>query len=85
MTVTKAESGGMTHAIAAGVCFFACLGCIPYCISSLKDVHHQCGNVSRLLESRTLKNNVLTRPTKCNMPLADYHRSGRTEVRCFQK
>jgi lipopolysaccharide-induced tumor necrosis factor-alpha factor len=65
MTVTKAESGGMTHAIAAGVCFFACLGCIPYCISSLKDVHHQCGN--------------------CNMPLADYHRSGRTEVRCFQK
>ncbi|KAI1053767.1 hypothetical protein LB507_007435 [Fusarium sp. FIESC RH6] len=65
MTVTKAESGGMTHAIAAGVCFFTCLGCIPYCISSLKDVHHQCGN--------------------CNMPLADYHRSGRTEVRCFQK
>ncbi|CEI67491.1 hypothetical protein FVEN_g5594 [Fusarium venenatum] len=65
MTVTKAESGGMMHAVAAGVCFFTCLGCIPYCISSLKDVHHQCGN--------------------CNMPLADYHRSGRTEVRCFQK
>ncbi|KAL4723543.1 hypothetical protein ACLX1H_009180 [Fusarium chlamydosporum] len=65
MTVTKAESGGFTHAIAAGVCFFTCLGCIPYCIESLKDVHHQCGN--------------------CNMPLADYHRSGRTEVRCFQK
>ena len=35
-------------AVAAGVCFFTCLGCIPYCISSLKDVHHQCGNVSSL-------------------------------------
>ncbi|KAF5231790.1 hypothetical protein FAUST_9086 [Fusarium austroamericanum] len=65
MTVTKTESGGMMHAVAAGVCFFTCLGCIPYCIESLKDVHHQCGN--------------------CNMPLASYHRSGRTEVRYFQK
>ncbi|KAF4991279.1 hypothetical protein FGRMN_7939 [Fusarium graminum] len=64
MTVTKAESGGMMHGIAALVCFVSCLGCIPYLIDSLKDVHHQCGN--------------------CNMPLADYHRSGRTEVRCFQ-
>ncbi|KAM0215144.1 hypothetical protein ACHAQD_008470 [Fusarium lateritium] len=65
MTVTKIESGGMMHAVAAVVCFVSCLGCIPYLIDSLKDVHHQCGN--------------------CNMPLADYHRSGRTEVRCFQR
>ncbi|KAF4448178.1 litaf zinc finger protein [Fusarium austroafricanum] len=65
MTVTENESGGMMHAVAAVVCFVSCLGCIPYLISSLKDVHHQCGN--------------------CHMPLATYHRSGRTEVRCYQK
>ncbi|CAJ0538843.1 Ff.00g067550.m01.CDS01 [Fusarium sp. VM40] len=59
------KSGGMMHSIAALACFTSCLGCIPYLIGSLKDVHHQCGN--------------------CNMPLADYHRSGHTEVRCFQK
>ncbi|KIL85106.1 hypothetical protein FAVG1_11535 [Fusarium avenaceum] len=65
MTITTSESGGMMHSIAALACFTSCLGCIPYLIGSLKDVHHQCGN--------------------CNMPLADYHRSGHTEVRCFQK
>lgn len=35
-------------AAAALVCFVSCLGCIPYCISSLKDVHHRCANVSRI-------------------------------------
>ncbi|KAH7255273.1 LITAF-like zinc ribbon domain-containing protein [Fusarium redolens] len=65
MTITTEESGGFVHAIAALVCFFTCCGCIPYCISSLKDVHHQCGN--------------------CKMPIADYHRSGRTEVLAYQK
>ncbi|KAF4462862.1 litaf-like zinc finger domain-containing [Fusarium albosuccineum] len=65
MTVTTPESGGLTHAIAAAVCLVSCLGCIPYCISSLKDVHHKCGN--------------------CGIPLADFHRSGRTEVLGWQK
>ncbi|KPM35154.1 hypothetical protein AK830_g11417 [Neonectria ditissima] len=44
MTVVTAEAGGFLHGIAALVCLVSCLGCIPYCISSLKDVHHKCGN-----------------------------------------
>ncbi|UZP36515.1 hypothetical protein NXS19_004331 [Fusarium pseudograminearum] len=48
---TKPECTGLMHAIAASVCFFTCLGCIPYCIESLKDVHHQCGNCNIPLAS----------------------------------
>ncbi|KAF7544162.1 hypothetical protein G7Z17_g10174 [Cylindrodendrum hubeiense] len=62
-TVTTPESGGFQHGVAALVCLVSCLGCIPYCISSLKDVHHKCGN--------------------CGVPLAKFHRSGRTEVLAF--
>ncbi|KAJ5653768.1 hypothetical protein N7490_000771 [Penicillium lividum] len=43
MTKTLAVSGGTTHAWAAVLCFCCCLGCIPYLISSLKDVEHSCG------------------------------------------
>ncbi|KAJ6119897.1 hypothetical protein N7523_004177 [Penicillium sp. IBT 18751x] len=43
MTRTEAVSGGTTHAWAAILCFFCCLGCIPYLMSSLKDVDHYCG------------------------------------------
>ncbi|CAM1500434.1 Fc.00g095960.m01.CDS01 [Cosmosporella sp. VM-42] len=43
MTSVTSESGGCTHAVAAVVCLFSCLGCIPYCITSLKDIHHRCG------------------------------------------
>lgn len=65
MTVTTPESGGFTHGVAALVCFVTCLGCIPYCINSLKDVHHKCGN--------------------CGIPLAHFHRSGRTEVLAYTR
>ncbi|KAM5352853.1 hypothetical protein ACJ41O_005575 [Fusarium nematophilum] len=64
MTVITPEAGGFTHGLAALVCLVSCLGCIPYCISSTKDVHHRCG--------------------KCGVPLATFHRSGRTEVRCYK-
>ncbi|KAI5461981.1 LITAF-like zinc ribbon domain-containing protein [Mariannaea sp. PMI_226] len=65
MTNTTAEAGGFTHAVAALVCFVTCLGCIPYCITSLKDVHHKCSH--------------------CGIPLAHFHRSGRTEVLAYPK
>ncbi|PGH08661.1 hypothetical protein AJ79_05943 [Helicocarpus griseus UAMH5409] len=48
-TKTETESGGFTHLLAAALCCFICLGCIPYCIDSAKDVHHRCGNCSVLL------------------------------------
>ncbi|KAK7426266.1 hypothetical protein QQZ08_007296 [Neonectria magnoliae] len=65
MTVVTSEAGGFLHGIAALVCLVSCLGCIPYCIHSLKDVHHKCGN--------------------CGIPLATFHRSGRTEVLAYSK
>ncbi|KXG47195.1 LPS-induced tumor necrosis factor alpha factor [Penicillium griseofulvum] len=43
MTRTQAISGGTTHGWAAVLCFCCCLGCIPYLMSSLKDVEHACG------------------------------------------
>ncbi|KAJ6139939.1 hypothetical protein N7471_006425 [Penicillium samsonianum] len=43
MTRVEAVSGGTTHGWAALLCFCCCLGCIPYLMSSLKDVEHSCG------------------------------------------
>ncbi|KAJ5757744.1 LPS-induced tumor necrosis factor alpha factor [Penicillium nucicola] len=43
MTRIKPISGGTTHGWAAVLCFCCCLGCIPYLMSSLKDVEHSCG------------------------------------------
>ncbi|CAG7938325.1 unnamed protein product [Penicillium nalgiovense] len=43
MTSVQSVSGGTTHGWAAVLCFCCCLGCIPYLMSSLKDVEHSCG------------------------------------------
>ncbi|KAJ5355900.1 LPS-induced tumor necrosis factor alpha factor [Penicillium concentricum] len=43
MTRVEPVSGGTTHGWAAILCFCCCLGCIPYLMSSLKDVEHSCG------------------------------------------
>ncbi|KAJ5091963.1 LPS-induced tumor necrosis factor alpha factor [Penicillium alfredii] len=43
MTRTEAASGMTTHGWAAVLCFCCCLGCIPYLMTSLKDVDHFCG------------------------------------------
>lgn len=42
MTAVGYESGGFTHLMALLACCIICLGCIPYMIASLKDVHHKC-------------------------------------------
>ncbi|KEZ40741.1 hypothetical protein SAPIO_CDS8690 [Scedosporium apiospermum] len=44
MTAVSYESGGFTHLMALLACCVVCLGCIPYLIASLKDVHHKCPN-----------------------------------------
>ncbi|PYH49596.1 LITAF-like zinc ribbon domain-containing protein [Aspergillus saccharolyticus JOP 1030-1] len=49
MTRVQAEAGNTTHAWAAVTCICCCLGCIPYLMSSLKDVHHYCGKCGALL------------------------------------
>ncbi|KAF9740375.1 hypothetical protein PMIN04_006684 [Paraphaeosphaeria minitans] len=49
MTATQLETGNTTHAWALGLCCFACLGCIPYMMSSMKDVQHKCGRCGVLL------------------------------------
>ncbi|KAJ5782297.1 hypothetical protein N7457_004071 [Penicillium paradoxum] len=43
MTSIQPVSGGTTHGWAAILCFCCCLGCVPYLMSSLKDVEHSCG------------------------------------------
>lgn len=62
-------------------CCVICLGCIPYVIAGLKDVHHKCSSVSSPedLVGPFKRTRMLTR-TQCNTALATYHRSGRTEV-----
>ncbi|KAF1953658.1 hypothetical protein CC80DRAFT_569124 [Byssothecium circinans] len=49
MTNISYETGNTTHAWALGLCCFACLGCIPYAMNSLKDVQHKCGKCGVLL------------------------------------
>ncbi|ORX99539.1 LITAF-like zinc ribbon domain-domain-containing protein [Clohesyomyces aquaticus] len=49
MTNVSYEIGNTTHAWALGLCCFACLGCIPYLMNSLKDVQHKCGRCGVLL------------------------------------
>ena len=38
-----------TSAWALGLCCLVCLGCIPYMMSSMKDVQHKCGRCGVLL------------------------------------
>ncbi|KIM21647.1 hypothetical protein M408DRAFT_333347 [Serendipita vermifera MAFF 305830] len=42
LTRTTPVSGSTTHLWAAFLCFFFCLGCIPYLLNDLKDVEHHC-------------------------------------------
>lgn len=49
MTNVAYETGNTVHAWALGLCCFACLGCIPYLMTSLKDVQHKCGRCGVLL------------------------------------
>ncbi|PLB49097.1 hypothetical protein P170DRAFT_408078 [Aspergillus steynii IBT 23096] len=49
MTRVDVESGNTTHGWAAVICCCFCLGCIPYLISSLKDVNHHCGKCGAML------------------------------------
>ncbi|KAI9928439.1 hypothetical protein ASPWEDRAFT_170563 [Aspergillus wentii DTO 134E9] len=44
MTKVEARNGNTNHGWAALLCCCFCLGCIPYLMSSLKDVEHRCGN-----------------------------------------
>lgn len=66
--------------VAAFVCLVSCLGCIPYLITSLKDVHHKCGNVRDL---SSLSSNMLADSLQCGISLARFHHNGRTEVLAF--
>ncbi|GFF42245.1 conserved hypothetical protein [Aspergillus lentulus] len=49
MTRAEAHSGNTTHGWAAVLCCCFCLGCIPYLMSSLKDVDHYCGKCGVML------------------------------------
>ncbi|KAF1974716.1 hypothetical protein BU23DRAFT_531051 [Bimuria novae-zelandiae CBS 107.79] len=49
MTNVAYETGNTTHAWALGLCCLVCLGCIPYMMSSMKDVQHKCGRCGVLL------------------------------------
>ncbi|KAJ5218604.1 LPS-induced tumor necrosis factor alpha factor [Penicillium cinerascens] len=49
MTRVESVSGTTTHGWAAVLCCCCCLGCIPYLMSSLKDVDHYCGQCSAKL------------------------------------
>ncbi|KAL2752434.1 hypothetical protein ACRALDRAFT_1072375 [Sodiomyces alcalophilus JCM 7366] len=49
VTVIDFKAGGFTHALAAVVCCFSCLGCIPYLFARLKDVTHKCAKCNTQL------------------------------------
>ncbi|RPA99437.1 hypothetical protein L873DRAFT_1683883 [Choiromyces venosus 120613-1] len=49
LTSVSYEVGSTTHLWAAVACVVACLGCIPYLMTSLKDVQHRCGQCGTLL------------------------------------
>ncbi|KAL2106274.1 hypothetical protein VUR80DRAFT_6974 [Thermomyces stellatus] len=49
MTAVGYESGGFTHLMALLFCCIVCLGCIPYLIAGLKDVHHKCASCGTAL------------------------------------
>ncbi|GFG12523.1 conserved hypothetical protein [Aspergillus udagawae] len=49
MSRVEAHSGNTTHGWAAVLCCCFCLGCIPYLMSSLKDVDHYCGKCGVML------------------------------------
>ncbi|RPA99440.1 hypothetical protein L873DRAFT_1683845 [Choiromyces venosus 120613-1] len=49
LSVVTYETGNTTHLAALLLCIVACLGCIPYLITGLKDVAHSCGNCGTML------------------------------------
>ncbi|KAL2040006.1 hypothetical protein N7G274_007409 [Stereocaulon virgatum] len=49
LTRIENVSGNTTHMWALVLCACLCLGCIPYLITSLKDIEHKCGNCGVLL------------------------------------
>ncbi|KAG0632816.1 hypothetical protein HOY80DRAFT_1141859 [Tuber brumale] len=49
LTSISYEVGSTTHLWAVVACLVACLGCIPYLMTSLKDVQHRCGQCGTLL------------------------------------
>jgi hypothetical protein len=49
MTRVESVSGMTTHGWAAVLCCCCCLGCVPYLITSLKDVDHYCGQCNAKL------------------------------------
>ncbi|KAL6152496.1 hypothetical protein ACJQWK_04949 [Exserohilum turcicum] len=49
LTNVSFVAGNTTHAWALGLCCLCCLGCIPYVMSSTKDVEHKCGRCGVLL------------------------------------
>ncbi|CAD6449224.1 4f9314d7-2466-4650-8238-cb699295253b [Sclerotinia trifoliorum] len=51
MEYTQVEwvSGGTTDISALLCCFCFCLPCVPYLMTSFKDVHHKCGNCGLVL------------------------------------
>lgn len=49
LTNISYETGNTTHAWALALCCITLLGCIPYMMSSMKDVQHKCGRCGVLL------------------------------------